>query len=373
MAEDSSVLIETGEQAPQRPCMKYICPLLVAIGILSLSTAVLVSYFQATYNDGVPVRILALNTWGMPELFGSKDKEKRMPAIGKLVAKQEYDIYLFEELWLRKDHQIIKDHLPEGYTMTTYDSMNQSPCPDDPLTPFLCCDGVATPSGCSGLAAVSRYPVEGTHFTIYNDHGPMEGGEKLARKGFGRIRVTPAANITMDVFVTHTCASDTVADKKARENQVAQLLKSVRTSKADFKLLGGDFNSDPRAVTHGENTYLQLKKDMSSSMEEFFKRITEWLIPSRATYGNPRNTYSNMYQPVLYDYIWHRTQPGNLVLTNLFDIPFLTTNKLLTTENPANSTLKSAKGADVKPGKSTTISLSDHEAVSASLLLFKKK
>ena len=53
-------------------------------------------------------------------------------------------------------------------------------------------------------------------------------------------------------------------------------------------------------------------------MEDFFKIITDWLIPKRATYANPRNTYSGAngsiyppgsgsnYPPVLYDYIWHK-------------------------------------------------------------------
>ena len=43
-----------------------------------------------------------------------------------------------------------------------------------------------------------------------------------------------------------------------------------------------------------------------SSIEEFFLDIKSWLSPNRATYGNPRNSYSNMYSPVLYDYVWHK-------------------------------------------------------------------
>ena len=43
-----------------------------------------------------------------------------------------------------------------------------------------------------------------------------------------------------------------------------------------------------------------------SSIEEFFLDIESWLAPDRATYGNPRNSYSNMYSPVLYDYVWHK-------------------------------------------------------------------
>ena len=30
--------------------------------------------------------------------------------------------------------------------------------------------------------------------------------------------------------------------------------------------------------------------------------------PKKATYGNPRNTYSDKYDPVIYDYIWHKAK-----------------------------------------------------------------
>ena len=67
-------------------------------------------------------------------------------------------------------------------------------------------------------------------------------------------------------------------------------------------------------------------------------------------------------------------------MTNLFDIPFLTTDMILTTEavelktnKLGNLTHKSAKFKEGKSLKTKVISLSDHEAVSASLLLYKKK
>jgi len=148
-------------------------------------------------------------------------------------------------------------------------------------------------------------------------------------------------------------------------NQTRQLLKAVNSSKADFAILGGDFNSDPRAIN--ETTYGLLKNEMASSMEDFFQRIANWLIPTRATYGNPRNTYSNSYDPVLYDYIWHRSNKDNLVITNFFDVPWLTTLK----------NVREKRSEDGKEGESsssgTVINLSDHEAVTASLVLYKKK
>merc|ERR1712080_543926 len=76
-------------------------------------------------------------------------------------------------------------------------------------------------------------------------------------------------------------------------------------SDADFIVLGGDFNVDPKVNAH-ETTYHDIKKIMTNSIEEFFKHIEDWLIPKKASYANPQNTYSHMYKPVLYDYIFHR-------------------------------------------------------------------
>ena len=91
----------------------------------------------------------------------------------------------------------------------------------------------------------------------------------------------------------------------------------VDKSNADFVILGGDFNTDPK---DNETSYHNLKEAMVSSMEEFFLDIKEWLCPAKATYGNPKNTYSYMYEPVLYDYIWHRASRWNMIWTNFFQV-----------------------------------------------------
>ena len=67
---------------------------------------------------------MALNTWGMPATFGAQDKTLRMQAIGELIQKQEYDIYLLEELWMRPDHAHIKSLLPPNYHMTEVMDLN---------------------------------------------------------------------------------------------------------------------------------------------------------------------------------------------------------------------------------------------------------
>jgi endonuclease/exonuclease/phosphatase family metal-dependent hydrolase len=152
-----------------------------------------------------------------------------------------------------------------------------------------------------------------------------------------------------------TCAED--YNYWYRQRQVKELVKFVSKSDADFVLLGGDFNVDPK-VNANETTYQDVKNIMTNSIEEFFHKIEDWLTPKKASYANPSNTYSNKFKPVLYDYIFHRAKGKNIILTNLFKIPFLKTWISL-----------GQNGTDKVTQKE--VSLSDHEAVTAELWLWK--
>ena len=43
-----------------------------------------------------------------------------MEAIADEVLKGEYDLYLFQELWLENDYKIIKKSVPKGYQITNF-------------------------------------------------------------------------------------------------------------------------------------------------------------------------------------------------------------------------------------------------------------
>ena len=58
--------------------------------------------------------------------------------------------------------------------------------------------------------------------------------------------------------------------KKTLSCQVKELVEWVDQSNADFVILGGDFNTDPKDK---ETSYKNLKEAMISSMEEFFLDI----------------------------------------------------------------------------------------------------
>ena len=103
------------------------CLSLLLLGSLGLATALILTYFLAAPGGLGPIvslKLMALNTWGMPATFGAKDKTLRMQAIGELIQKQEYDIYLLEELWMRPDHALVKSLIPSNYHMTEVMDLN---------------------------------------------------------------------------------------------------------------------------------------------------------------------------------------------------------------------------------------------------------
>jgi len=333
--EDREPLLEEATPRWQRKS-SLVCLGLVVVGGLALVTAILLSYPH--YLDHSPsIKVLTLNTWGMPAKLGSYDKELRMAAIGDFINKSSHDIYLLEELWMRPDHETVRERIPADWFMTTVRELSNGKC-----------DGVALPDGCSGLAVVSRFPFIEKSFEIYQETGNpfSDDGEYWASKGIGRVRIEPYDDHIVDVFLTHTCASD--YNYKYRQMQVKQLVETIKKSEADFVILGGDFNADP-VVNKEETTLKDINDLMVSSVNEVFNKIKDWLIPTRATYGNPANSYSFKYGPVHYDYIFHKANHNNTMWTSLFDIPVFKTRK----------------------DEQHEVSFSDHEAVTAQLYLKK--
>ena len=88
----------------------------------------------------VSLKILSLNTWGMPAIFGSKYKTPRIEAISEIIAKEDYDIFLLEELWMESDHKIIASKVPKNYFITGFRQLSKE-----------LCDGRWSPGFCSGL------------------------------------------------------------------------------------------------------------------------------------------------------------------------------------------------------------------------------
>lgn len=337
--KDDTPLVGVREKSRKRNCI-----LLSLSGLLLLTTFIIAGYVMY-WKDVVGLKVMALNTWGMPASLGASDKEERMAAIGRRLAMEEYDIIMLEELWMRPDHATINKSLPSSYRMTSYNELSSGSC-----------EGTLTPLWCSGLAVVSRYPMEEIEFTQYTQQGSfvkaLTDGEKFSGKGVGRVRIRPKEGVTVDIMVTHTIAED--GNAAIREQQVEELVeKHIKPSKADFVILGGDFNASPDSKI--EQTYHKIRAEMTNSIEEILVSLKSWINPEYATYGNKKNTYTGdgSIVPVIYDYIFHKqttTDPA-MIWTNWFHLPFL-----------------KAKIKD-----NSTVSLSDHEAVTSHIYLWKQQ
>merc|ERR1711915_966484 len=75
----------------------------------------------STTGDEIGLRVLTLNCWGVPPP-GSKDSDRRFDLIGRYFAHNdvEYDILLFQEVWLAKHHEMLIRHLGNRYPHQHY-------------------------------------------------------------------------------------------------------------------------------------------------------------------------------------------------------------------------------------------------------------
>ena len=228
-------------------CMSYKRFILFLFALLVIvvghTIAIYYIYFKCHSSNCLPIKVMSLNCWGMPESLGSQFKKDRIAAIGTEVNKAEYDIYLLEELWMEPDYYVVREKVPKGYFMTEFRGLA-----------LATCDGRVAPTACSGLSIISKYPFKEVEFNSYTEHGDWTkatiDGEWFARKGVGRVRIEPKPGFNVDVFATHTAAdpdpSHGYTNEYYRNAQVKELMASyVSKSTAEIVILGGDFNAGP--------------------------------------------------------------------------------------------------------------------------------
>merc|ERR1711892_324967 len=133
------------------------CLSIVVLGVL-VFIGIMMAGYSMYWNDVLGVRVMSLNTWGMPHSMSSEDKEERMAAIGELLSQSEY-------------------------YMTEYDDLTTS------------CDGKIWPWGCSGLAVISKFPFQQKNFSRFSQQGAFgqifADGEYFAGKGVGKVTLAP--------------------------------------------------------------------------------------------------------------------------------------------------------------------------------------
>ena len=170
----------------------------------------------------------------------------------------------------------------------------------------------------------------------------------ISGKGFGRVRIEPVTNLTVDVFVTHTHS-----DSYYHQNhQIQQLKESVLNSNADVVILGGDLNVPPSGKLY----------------EKLVPHFTDsgWSWPSIATYGNPRNYFSRSESAQVLDYIFYKVMRRDLIAeVKSFEVPFFTTTLRKQCGWKCNS--MGLIPNCVQVCHPYTIPLSDHEPIMATL------
>ena len=98
------------------------------------------------------MKVLSLNTWGLNWPF-SEDKWYRVRALRNIIALGDYDVILLQEVWFRRDYDIIRSAVPYA---SYFESFNQ-------------CSGYFLPMECSGLVILSRHKIEHVEFLPFRD------------------------------------------------------------------------------------------------------------------------------------------------------------------------------------------------------------
>ena len=262
-------------------------------------------------DDQSVIRILSLSVWGSPASFGTLDKEVRIAAIGDYIRAHNdtYDVILLQELWMRPDHASIMSALSDtGLVMTYVGDLASSVC-----------DGRVAPTSCSGLAVVTKFKMKNISFQPYSVSGDFwwHDGEYFAKKGIGRVRVSPEANVTVDIFLTSLAASD--YNKYYRQIQAEEFGEAARQSDADVVIAAGNMEIDPRT---SETSYKSIRKGFSDSRQEYL--VDRWFETKLATYGNAKNLYSSSSGPLVYDHFFHKSE-SHKIKVEKYSVPILKT------------------------------------------------
>ena len=210
---------------------------------------------------------------------------------------------------------------------------------------------------CSGLAIISTYPMKEVEFHQFTLKGTIWDGEALQGKGVGRVRIEPRPNTTVDVFVTRTIAdrgTEMTNNTWYRVKQVEELVDGyLKKSTADAIILGGDFNTPP--ISKPGEPYNMIHQFMNNACEDFtgsrLHPFRDCLDPMFATYGNQRNSFSYMYDPLIQDYIFYKSiHSGIRTFSFGFELPSFHTNI-------------------IQNQKEVSITLSDHEPLISTIYL----
>lgn len=168
------------------------------------------------------ISVVTYNVAGLPEGLSNVTPTRNLPVIGGLLNK--FDVALVQEDFAYPE--LLRQNLRLPYKSAPFVRGQQLHFGD-------------------GLSLFSKLPLaEVTRAAWVTCHGIIDSYQDcLTPKGFAHSRVELAPGVLVDVYDAHLDAGPGAGDRKARAQQLDQLVKTVEErSGGRALLLGGDFN-----------------------------------------------------------------------------------------------------------------------------------
>ena len=199
-------------------------------------------------------RVATFNVWGLPVI--SKDKEARMPAIGRALTQRNLDFVLFQEAWLDKGRNQIFENSNFGFH-----------------TEFTVKDTLG-----SGCMLFANTPFDRRSFRPFQLYGPVLLPDAWAIKGVGMGTAT-VHDLPVSMFTTHLMAGLPRENKPRvaftpewKMEMFEVFAHMVEQTDSDAFVLGGDFNVNINAEEYW--FFKKLTSLEGTFLEEFFGDCT---------------------------------------------------------------------------------------------------
>lgn len=186
------------------------------------------SFGQFESSAASSLKLLSLNMWSVPGQ--RKLIFARSEAVGRKLAKKDYDLVLFQEVFTRGVRTTLLYHIGRGYE----DRYQR--------TPF--------PRLNSGLFNLSKFEITKTGFMPFRSCG---GLQCLSKKGILYMQVKLPEGELVDIFNLHAQALALTPGTVVRSNQFTQM-RSYIDKKNDGTIpviIVGDFNVDGNSQEYG--------------------------------------------------------------------------------------------------------------------------
>ncbi len=233
------------------------------------------------------IKMATFNVWG---LYISKDRSERMKAIAAHLRTTDYSIIGLQEVWIRKDYEMLAREMSGVFPYSYYFKSGQMG---------------------SGMATFSRYPIKQAMFHRFLLNGQAHHvwhGDWWSGKGVGLTRIQISDNFSVNFYNTHLHAE---YNKKSEEylghriSQMQQLFQFVRMSSAVpesekyMNVIAGDLNTYPGCFSFD----LFLKQDITGSKMQdsaaIYAQNNKLAMESieSGTFNVADNTYSKKTKP----------------------------------------------------------------------------